>query len=118
MKEVRVIAWCENHPDQPATSEVTASVGRQRQPRVVDVCDECVLNIVGPFIDLMDKGVTVDKVQAVQKPPSPSRAPVEDGQVPCPLCETSLATRQGLSGHLRTVHGTGIREQQRAGTMA
>lgn len=108
-KEVRVIAWCENHPDVAASSEVTASVGvgRFADPRVVDVCDDCINTIVGPFIDLMEKGVPPG-------PPEPTVLPRE-GRVTCPLCPVTLTNRQGLSGHLRTKHDTGLRQLQAEG---
>lgn len=106
MKQIQTLVFCDNHPERPAThSDVVVTFGENR-PRSVDLCELDYNSIVMPFLELLTKGVEV----AEDAPDGRS-----DGKVACPLCETRLATRQGLSGHLRGVHQSSIKQLKREG---
>lgn len=104
--ELRV--WCDVHQDTPAR---TVDATLNGQTRVLDLCDDCIAQLVAPLAATMQRYGRQPAAVVVRKPSSKS----ERGQYPCtmPDCGSSYRHKQTLRSHVQQRHGRTLAELYR-----
>lgn len=113
VKEINVVAWCDGDHDNrdgraPADIEVRISVNGG-PPRLLDLCrvHDAML------ADLMAAGAEVGPPAPVQRAVN-GRPTLPSDSLACPECGYVGPNRSALGAHLKSQHGTGIRDYARS----
>ena len=112
----RIVRDCDQHAqdDQfvPAGEwEVTmAAPGEKPVTFKIDLCSECEKPLIS-MSELFEEIARASKTPAAHRPTEDDHArPTADGQLPCPVCAKTYASRSALGSHCRRVHGKSLGE--------
>jgi len=114
-RQVKVLSFCEMHPEVESVGTINVSINGAK-PKSADYCADCE-PIFLHFCTFMDLGFYDEAPKGGRRKPAADvpavvveKVQADRDNTTCPLCGTKLVTRQGLSSHLRELHGTGIKK--------
>ena len=110
MKEIKIVAWCDNcaadDRKEAATTSVTLTVGPRGAPLTIDLCDTCHEAMITPVTALLTEYGQAENPAAEQPAavPSPGKKPRPRNRATCPLCPATRSASWVVADHVWRDH--------------